>query len=439
MYSFREHFRHLSRRPWLAFLPFLALYIALILFFHKDAMEGDEGRYVFFAENLSKGYYSPMDEINLWNGPGYPLVLTPLVVLKLPYIFFTLLNAAFLYIALVIIFKELRVLSSRIVAFAVTTFFGLYYIAWDELVKILTEPFSILLISLFAMASRQSFQNTAGWRKSGLAGFILGCICLTKIIFGPIILVLLPFFALAFLATRKATYYVALKITAIALLTTSPYLFYTYNLTGKFPYWGNSGGSSLYSMSSPHPREYGNWIPPSFILESSRTQPDEVLRSATNNLQENHKDVIEKLSGKTAIEQDEILFREGMNNIKQHPIKFFQNWLANISRMFFFFPFSYYEHNLIPLIYLLPNSFVFVMICLTIPAGIVLRTLVPPYVKYLLLVALLYLAASSVLSAYPRQLYVILPLIFLWSSCSLQKVVEAYLKIVLSFPKPDSP
>ena len=83
MHSLGNCLRNLSRRPWIALLPFLVLYVVLVLVFHKDAMEGDEGRYVFFAENLSQGFYSPRDEINLWNGPGYPLVLVPLVLIFL--------------------------------------------------------------------------------------------------------------------------------------------------------------------------------------------------------------------------------------------------------------------------------------------------------------------------------------------------------------------
>src|SRR5690348_11128528 len=67
-------------KPFLAFLPFLLLYAALILFLNNDALFGDEGRYLQFAHNLLHGFYSPPPpDINLWNGPGFPVYLMPFV------------------------------------------------------------------------------------------------------------------------------------------------------------------------------------------------------------------------------------------------------------------------------------------------------------------------------------------------------------------------
>ena len=67
----------------LIFLPLLAFYIIFVCTTAFDLFLGDEGRYVMFAENLAQGYYSPEADINLWNWPGYPLILLPFVLLKL--------------------------------------------------------------------------------------------------------------------------------------------------------------------------------------------------------------------------------------------------------------------------------------------------------------------------------------------------------------------
>ena len=67
------------------FLPLLVLYLILICTFAKDSFHGDEADYVRFAKNLSHGYYSPPDMVDLWFGPGYPLVLLPFVLLDLPW------------------------------------------------------------------------------------------------------------------------------------------------------------------------------------------------------------------------------------------------------------------------------------------------------------------------------------------------------------------
>ena len=426
MHSLGNCLRNLSRRPWIALLPFLVLYVVLVLVFHKDAMEGDEGRYVFFAENLSQGFYSPRDEINLWNGPGYPLVLVPLVLMGLPYICFTLLNAVFLYLALVITFAELRAVSSEKVAWTFACFLGLYYIAWDELVQILTEPITLLLIALFVASCRRAFQHPV-WSRIVVCGMALGYLCLTKVIFGIIVTALIPLMAFLAILFKRQYYLASLKIYLVAFACVLPYLLYTYQLTSKFPYWGNPGGSNFYSMSSPYPGEYGNWIPPSFSLETSRTQPAEVLDLASKYYEKNHKEVIERLKGKTSIEQDEILFQEGWKNIRDHPLKFAQNWIANVSRMFFVFPYSYYRHNMVPLLYILPNSFLLVLGLISVPAGIIMwRLHIPPHSKLLVFNGLCYLGACTLVSAEPRMLYVVLPIILLWFGSTLKPIVEAY-------------
>ena len=47
--------KKLSANPWFCFLPFLLIYTALAALGHRDVMEGDEGRYFMFAQNLTQG------------------------------------------------------------------------------------------------------------------------------------------------------------------------------------------------------------------------------------------------------------------------------------------------------------------------------------------------------------------------------------------------
>ena len=94
-------------------LPFLLFYLLICIRFYTNEFEGDESRYVKFAENLLHGFYSPpFPDINLWNGPGYPIVLIPLVYLKLPFLYFRLLNSFFLYFSLIFSYKTFCVFSS---------------------------------------------------------------------------------------------------------------------------------------------------------------------------------------------------------------------------------------------------------------------------------------------------------------------------------------
>ena len=45
----------------------------------------------------------------------------------------------------------------------------------------------------------------------------------------------------------------------IAFLFISPYLFYTYNLTGEYLYFASSGGNLMYWSSNPNISELGQW------------------------------------------------------------------------------------------------------------------------------------------------------------------------------------
>eukprot|EP01037_Dinobryon_pediforme_P005009 gene5009-5057_t len=90
------------RSPYFIFFPFLLFYAYVIVINKWPTLYGDEIRYVDFAHNLIHGFYSPpMPHINLWNGPGYPLVLYPLIKWKIPVLYITLLNALYQYLAVV--------------------------------------------------------------------------------------------------------------------------------------------------------------------------------------------------------------------------------------------------------------------------------------------------------------------------------------------------
>ena len=66
-------------------LPLLIFYVSVSLIVAEDNLEGaDQIRYVRYAENLTSGYYAPKDTLLLWNGPGYPILLTPFVWARIP-------------------------------------------------------------------------------------------------------------------------------------------------------------------------------------------------------------------------------------------------------------------------------------------------------------------------------------------------------------------
>lgn len=121
-----QNMQKITSNPYLLFSPFLLLFALIVLKFHTDAFEGDESRYYQFAINLINGFYSPpAPDINLWNGPGYPIILIPFAALGAPLILITLLNALFQYLSIVLLFKSLRRYASYYKSVAISIAWGL--------------------------------------------------------------------------------------------------------------------------------------------------------------------------------------------------------------------------------------------------------------------------------------------------------------------------
>jgi hypothetical protein len=395
----------LSLNPYLLFLPLLFLYIIIVLLFSKDILKGDEGRYIWFAQNLIQGYYSPpAPDINLWNGPGYPIILIPFVSLKLPFILIKLLNTIFLYLSAIFFFKTLQLYNinkTKIIIYSYIMF-GLYYLPFHYLSLILTEIFTIFLISAFTYMFCYIFKKkNVTYGNIIITSILLAYLALTKVIFGYVVLACLTFFILMYLIKKSVTIKRIIMVYLLALLFCTPYLVYTYSITNKIFYWGNSGGSSLYWMSTPYENEFGNWHHSSLegISEMGKL---------------NHKDFFYSISNLSSIEKDNALKKEAIKNIKEYPNKYFMNWIANVGRLLFSYPFSYANQTLNIYITILPNMFIVVFSILFLYPTIKLLKIIPSEIILLLVFVMIYLFGSSLLSAYRRQFIIIIPIIGLW-------------------------
>ncbi len=254
--------KYINSSPVVIFFPFLILYIGIILTFQVDYFRGDEGRYIDFAKNIINGFYSPpAPNIDLWNGPGYPLFLVPFVWLKTPLLAMKLANAFLQYFSIILLFLAINKFTSRISALIFSFSWALYYISYQELPLILTETLTSFLSALVVfLMTRISTSKNSETKYLILTGLAIGFLALTKIIFGYVIIMLMLFYMLLLLFRngksegRKGAF-----IIMVAFLFNAPYLIYTYDLTGKVFYWGNSGGESLYWMSTPIEGEFGDW------------------------------------------------------------------------------------------------------------------------------------------------------------------------------------
>jgi len=383
--------------------PLLVIYLALIVINPRSDFFGDEGGYVRHAINLTHGYYTPTTDIDLWWGPGYPIILAPFALLKAPWTIAKLLNAFFLFFAVYYFHQTLRLYTNSKYVLHLSYLFGLYLPFLRFISYLLTETFVAFLISALTYHfCKVSQSRTRGTRHEIVAGVCLGYLALTKVFFGYVIVTCLAVAGLVFVFLKRD--YVlkkAIVVCCVAFAVCLPYLLYTYSLTGKVFYWGNSGGMQLYWMATPYSDELGDWQ----FIEQIRANPK---------LAENHLAFYEKVAKLPSIERDDAFRREAIHNIVTHPLKYFTNWLNNIGRLLFDYPYTYVDQRLRTYYYMIPNMFIVVLGILSIYPAWRRRKVTPKEILALLVFVIIATAGTSLVSAQARQFWVLTPIVDLF-------------------------
>ncbi len=415
--------------PYLLFLPFLVFFVVYILIKNNNAFESDEERYYIFAQHLLQGFYSdPAPNINLWNGPGYPMFLMPFVALKLPLLVIPLMNALFHFFSIVFLFKALTRFTARRTAFLVSLFWALYYNAYAELPYILTESITAFLVSAIGLCIIIGFKENSRKHIYG-AGLLLGYLVLVKIIFSNVLMALTLGTLVLFLFNRKSTSFKnAIVIAAIAMLVNLPYLLYTWNLTGKPLYWGTSGGMSLYWMSTPYENEYGEWHNSTIALYDAIEKSDSTKMFNEKLLQDNHRADYEEIYKYKGVEQDDAFKKKAIENIKNHPVKFLKNIIANAGRLLFNFPYSYTYESYTSLLRISINGMLLTLMLFSALVTLFNWRKTDFTIRLILFISLLYLGGSLLVSVYARMFYIILPWILIWVGYMLDRALKIKLK-----------
>ncbi len=401
-------------REYGCFVPLLFLYLGLVLLLSKDVFVGDEGRYVQFARNLTQGFYSPSDpmQVSLFSGPGYPFVLMPFVCWGLPLLVAKVANACFLFAAIILIYRTLSLYVTHRQARWCALLLGVYPPFMSSLHYLLTEPFVVLLVSAFAFFMCHHAVAKKPLTRSLLgASITLAWLVLTKIIFGYVVALLLVVGVVSYALYRTAHVRSLLAVCCFSLFLCSPYLIYTHSLTGKVFHWGTSGGETIYWMSTPYAREFGDWRSAAELRECPETR-------------KNHGDLFGELAKMTPVEADGELRSRAVRNIVESPGKYMLNIVANIGRMLFSYPYSYAEDRLTTYFWAIPNMFVFVTMMFCVYPTWVACKRVPGEIYTLLLFGCAAFGASSLVSAYARQFYVLLPLFAVWSAFVLFRILR---------------
>ena len=394
------------------FSPLLLIYICIVLLASTNIFQGDENRYVKFATNLTNGYYVSQNNMDLRNGPGYPIILFPFALLNLPWFTAKLLNALFLFIAIIYFYYTLCLYIDRKPALVISYLLGLYPPFMRDLPRLYTEPLVCFLICGFMFHFTKLCKDN---EKSNIhlliTSIYLSFVALTKIFFGYVILSCLLLFLSLYVFKKRKAFKHSLLVCIFAFLFCMPYLFYTYSITGEVFYWGNSGGRLLYWMSSPYKNDLGDWQ----SFETLDKNPQ---------LYKNHHKFYEQLSNLDYIRRDEEFKRKAFYNIINNPRQYICNWIANIGRLLFSYPYAYTPQKISTFFYMIPNIFIGVLSVLSIYPTYLVRKSLPEEICSLVLFALVYFFGTSLLSAYPRFFQVIVPILFLWISFVFFRVLK---------------
>ncbi len=436
----------IKRNPYLLFFPFLILYIILILIFAKNENFGDEIRYITYAENLTHGFYSPpYPYIDLGNGPGYPLLISPLVALNAPLILIKLMNAIFLYFSIVFLFKALKQILPYKFSLIFSLIWAFYPNNYEQLFYTLPDLFAPCLIPVLIFAMIKAFKSgnkNITLKYLLLAGFTFGYLILTKPIFGYVLICLFISILILWIFNHKSiSYKKSLLVLLVAFMVNVPYLGYTYQLTGKMFYWSSFGGNNLYWMSTPYPGEYGGYYRFPFTDRQDRIPGsekqiqfyhqkdfDEILKNPEVK-KANIKNGKIQFDLSNGIEQDKLLKKIAIQNIKSHPLKFIQNCISNAGRMLFNYPASYVLQKPSTLQRLPVNGtiIVFAIFCL-IPTLINWKK-IPFTLRFLLALSLVYFGGSLMGSAGTRMFTLIVPILLIWIAYILYNTVKVKLKL----------
>jgi 4-amino-4-deoxy-L-arabinose transferase-like glycosyltransferase len=274
--------------------------------------------------------------------------------------------------------------------------FGLYPPFFAEMRYLLTEPFVLMLTTLFSLLAWKWFGNRkAGWFLGAAAVFAV--IALTKVFFGYVALGVFIISLAAFKWSRAMR--LTLPIYALALALCTPYLFYTYNLTGRPFCWANSGGSVLYWMYTPDANDFGSWFSDTDVANRPELA--------------HHRAFFEQLKGLDYEQRDQLMQKKAIENIRSNPRKMMLNYVSNVSRLFLNFPFSYKYQHPRTLLYLVPNSLILGAIIFSLYPLIKLRRLLPEGILHACCIAIVFIGGQSLVYAEARYLCPILPLVFL--------------------------
>ncbi len=403
----------------LKLLPLFLIYILLILLLANSRLEGDEIRFFQYAKNLAEGFYTSSDNPVFHNGPAYPMLLAPFVVLGAPILLMVFLNAFLLFFSVVFLYKTVCLFAKEKIATIAAYAFGLYYPMWRQLDALGSEPLAIFLICGFLYFFYLAFQEPGvNIKKLLWPSLFLGSLILTKFFFGNVATASLIFSLILYASTRRRKFLKMFLIMGMSFLIASPYLGYTYSKTGRLYYWSTNSGEVLYWVTSPVRQEYGQWF-----------WDVDIKEGRIPNIDPRHHEFFSSITDTSFVKRNDILLEKAKEQIKAHPeIYLFRAFVVNPFRLFFDYPNSYKEQNLTIYFYMFYHMFLIVLGLFSLYPAWVNRRKIPIELYLLLGFILIYLGGSILVIVVPRYLVPAIPFMILWITYIYTNFVEVKVK-----------
>lgn len=391
-------------------------YMVLIALFSPSGLVGDEERYLFYAKNLSNGFYVPPAFPDFTNGPAYPIILAPFVLMDAPIWMMRGLNAFFLAGAMYFFYRTARLYISPRWSLIFALAIALNPVQLRYIGHAKTEAVSVFFFCAFiwALANWMRCERWE-WKWVIRAALLFFALTMTRVLFGYVAtaaLVAIPICCIVFGYRQQLLKAVAPF--AAALVLCLPWLAFTHHHTGKHFCWSTNGGELLYWITSPYDGEWGTW----FSLDDLADKPEAAVR---------HMRISAAVEAAPYHEHDALWKQHAMENIRKHPKAVIRNLAANFNRIFFAFPRSYRHEELKTILWILPNAVTLFLAALAVYPTIRAWRRIPLEIKLAGLIGLIFFGGSVLLPAEPRYLLPVAPAMLWWLSFAFGRIVQVSL------------
>ena len=387
--------------PSTPLLPILGAYMLISVVIHTSS--NDEPSYLAYAKNLV-GYADTFKGADfMWHGPALPGLLAPLVALHVPLeVTRILVGPALLFAAIVVFHRLVRpYLSSERAALIATYSLALYLPFFTTIGHIHVEVLATLCFTLAAFFMVRSFH---GGRLDHIwAGVALAVLVLSRLEFGYVLLAALLLSGVWLLLSRRSPMARRSALaTLVALLLCTPWLVYTYSLTSKPLYWGDSGGLQLYWMSAPG--NIGDWHTDREAFTIPQLAAERPVLTEVNRLK--------------PLDRDARLQNVAFQNIKNDPKHYLSNVVFNIGRLVFNSPYSFANENAVGLspgwglmLYAVPNALLLGLLSIAAFVAIKVGRRLGPEILPIAALTALGFAIHVPVAAYGRLLIPLVPVL----------------------------